>query len=227
MPIGGSVNFLLGIERPIIYCLEFPMLKKKEKYSEDYGKYLYKIGIATRGINRLNTYLTYYPFAYVINYVLVMPRGSLTLNQLQQAEKYLFSLLKSKEKARPFDQIIRMNRAINKAEEETREFWEVDEDVLELAFKKTKEYIYKTFGVSSYLARPDTINEYYRLTAGRLAEGIKMTPEEKVKNEKLVEYISNRGRDMIEKMPAEQRDMFENPSKYFEIDKRFDKNYKK
>lgn len=227
MPIGGSVNFLHGIERPIIYCLEFPMLQKKEKYSGEYGKYLYKIGIATRGINRLNTYLTYYPFAYVINYVLVMPRGSLNLNQMQQSEKFLFSLLKSKEQARPFNQIIRMNRAINKEQDETREFWEIDEKVLHLAFTQTKEYIFKSFGVKSFLATPETIKETYRLTAGKLAEGIKMDKEEKEKNEKLVMYISNRARDMIKNMPPEQRDMFENPSKYFEIDKRFDKNYKK
>lgn len=227
MPIGGSVNFLLGIERPIIYCLEFPMLKKKEKYSENYGKYLYKIGIATRGVNRLNTYLTYYPFAYVINYVLVMPRGSLNLKQMQQAEKYLFSLLKSKEKARPFDQIIRMNRAINKQADETREFWEIDENVLHLAFMKTKEYIYDTFDVKSFLATPEKLKETYRLSAGMLPDGVKMNKEEREKNEELVMHISNRARNMIQNMPPEQKDMFENPSKYFEIDKRFDKNYKK
>ena len=227
MPIGGAVNFLLGIERPIIYCIEYPMLQKKEKYSKDYGKYLYKIGIATRGINRLNTYLTYYPFAYVINYVLVMPKGSLDLKDMQKAEKFLFSLLKSKEKARPFDQNVRMNTAINKQEDETREFWEIDENILHLAFMKTKEFILKLFQIKSFLATPETIKETYRLIAGKLPDGIKMNAEEKEKNENLVLRVSNRGRDMIKKMPQEQRDMYENPSKYFEIDKRFDKNYKK
>ena len=223
MPIGGSVNFLLGIERPIIYCLEYPLLKKKEKYTE-YGRYLYKIGIATRGVNRLNTYLTYYPLSFVINYVIVMPRGSLNLKDLQSVEKYLFSLLKSKDfVARPFDQTVRMNRAINKLVDETREFWEVDEDDLELAFKKTREYIMTHFKINAFLVKPDEINEYYRLIAGRLPKDIRMTPEEKENNKQLIIKTSKRAREMIQQMPEDQKDMFDNPGRYFEIDRRFDK----
>lgn len=227
MPIGGSVNFLLGIERPIIYCLEYPLLKKRDKNSE-YGRYLYKIGIATRGVNRLNTYLTYYPLSFVINYVIVMPKGSMNLKDLQLVEKYLFSLLKSQEyTARPFDQTVRMNRAINKLVDDSREFWEVDEKDLEKAFKKTKEFIINHFKINAFLVRPEEINEYYRLIARRLPRDIKMTPEEKEKNEKLIVKTSKRAREMIEMMPEEQKDMFDNPGLYFEIDKRFDKNYKK
>lgn len=217
MPIGGSANFLLGIDRPIIYCLEYPLIQKKEKMSE-YGRFFYKIGISTKGINRLNTYLTYFPFSYILNYVLVFQKDSIDLKELQKIEKYLFSLLKSKQfKARPLDQTVRMNRAPNQLEDDTREFWEIDETDLALAFKKTKEYIKSHLRMPIWMLTPNTINEYYRLTARNIPTGIRLTKEEETRNRSEINRISARARDMLSKMTPEQKDMFLNPSRYLEI----------
>lgn len=219
MPIGGSANFLLGIERPIIYCLEYPLLKKKENVSSKYGSYLYKIGISTKGLKRLNTYLTYFPFSYILNYVLVFPQDSIDLKGLQKIEKYIFSLLKTKlYNARPFEQTVRINRAINQLDDDTREWWEINENDLDVVFKKAKEYIKKTLNLSVWLVSPSTLNEYYRITARNIPKGIRLSPEEEKLNRDLINKISNRAKDMLKTMAAEQRDMFLNPHKYFEVE---------
>ena len=214
MPIGGSANFLLGVNRPILYCLEYPLIRKKEEFSS-YGRYIYKIGISKNGITRLNNYLTYFPFSYLLVYVLVFPKESLNMTELKKVERFIFNNLKTSKRARPLETTVRLNTARNKLEEESREFWEVDEDELEMTFKKAREYAKQLFNKSVLLARP---TDSYRIVARKIPKDMRLTNEEEKKNRDKIKSVSKRATDVLNKMSESQRDQFLNPEKYFEID---------
>jgi hypothetical protein len=225
MVIAGSAEFLLNIQRPYIYCLEFPLIEKIDK-KDPYGTHLYKIGLtlSTREAQkRLDAYHTYFaPFSYQLTYILVFSKDT-AKHIVEACEKFIFNTLKSDKQlvARPLANTARMNRHIKDLDKDSREWWETKQTNIRKVFEMAKVFVKKKFNTVTLLVGVNNLKYEYRLTGKNIPKDIALSVDEKKSNNTKIQEVRSQAKKYLEALPKEQRDQWHNPPKYFQIDKSY------
>lgn len=221
MVLGGAASFLLDVNRPYIYVLSFPLVKKIKK--DQYGEYLYKIGISTqeRADKRLDSYLTYFsPFSYELHFVLVFPKDT-KKDLVKKTEQQIFDKLHAlKNEARVYPTSARINRYTIQ-DRDSREWWETSLKTISRVFISIREELKKKHDITTYLVRPEHLNYKYSLTSKSIPNEIRLSKEEAQKNKEEQERIHQRALEYFESIGNTLTDRFKHPAKYFKIDESF------